>query len=262
MAGETDVASLNCRQNETLRQSGTMTPSELEGHTVNRLAAVVALALAVSTAARAEIVQITYTGTVTSGTDTQNLFGGGSLVGDSFTAVYTINTSLGSIATDGSTYSIWVNTPPASAMTEILTINESNAEIFSNIAGPASETYQLYGFNNPALNSDFGLGSGLLYGFFSTIGSGINITAGNVIMSTTPITSGYEFSSPSSYDTQSSDASLGYFDYLSDFLLLNNASVSVADLAPEPGAWALMLGGFGAVGSALRNRRRRATRPA
>jgi fibro-slime domain-containing protein len=54
-------------------------------------------------------------------------------------------------------------------------------------------------------------------------------------------------------DQQSGGASLS-------FSIPDNVIVTVPTAAPEPASWAMMLGGFGAIGGALRNRRKAAVR--
>jgi hypothetical protein len=63
-----------------------------------RLVSVVAAAAMLGgvSQASAAIMDVTYTGTVYSGIDTLGVFGGGSLVGLSWVATYTFDTSLGS----------------------------------------------------------------------------------------------------------------------------------------------------------------------
>jgi hypothetical protein len=219
------------------------------------VAALTALALIVATSVAAETVTITYRGTVVSGADPLELFGGGTLAGDSFTAVYTITLGRGAVMTDGSTYSFWANTATPAGIVERMTINGSSVEIFGAVSGP-NNSYRLHGFNNPTLNMAFGLGPGPLFGFESAVDSGSPALdlGENVIISTDPITPDYDFTSPWSYTAGAADHSAGFFDYGRDGFNLYNASVSVAAV-PEPGVWTLMLCGFGLIGASLRAKR-------
>jgi PEP-CTERM motif len=70
-------------------------------------AAVVALA-GLSSSASADIITMTYTGTVasvTGGSDTLDLFGGGNITGDDFSVVFTFDTSKGTLTSGGSVHS-------------------------------------------------------------------------------------------------------------------------------------------------------------
>jgi hypothetical protein len=60
----------------------------------SKLIAALAATLAMCLPAKADILNITVTGTMTSGVDSGNLFGGGSLVGDGITVTYTFDTSI------------------------------------------------------------------------------------------------------------------------------------------------------------------------
>ncbi|MGH7023975.1 MAG: hypothetical protein ACREEB_10345 [Caulobacteraceae bacterium] len=217
-------------------------------------AATTALVLAAATAACGQIVTITYTGYVEAGStdDSLDLFGGGSLVGDAFTAVYTINSLEGSLLTDNSTYSIFTNGGSPSGISERLTINGFSVEFAGGSSGP-NETYRLDGFNNPSLNSVFGLGPGLLYGSLSSITeSSPYVFGSNYLFSTDPITSSYDYAAPWQHPRLSTDASVGVLDDGPESIALYDTSVQVTDLVPELSAWALTLLGFGAIGAALR----------
>jgi len=222
-------------------------------------AAIAALALALSTAARAEIVQITYTGYVKADStpDSMGLFGapGASLAGDTYTAVYTINDAQGMSATDGSTFSVVAGSGATPAVTEVLTISGVS---FDEMLGTASfgEQVRVYGHVFPI--PVFGGLTGPIYGLYSIVNGAHDLSSGNGIVSNNPITSSYDYHQPMTYITQSTDTSLGTFQDCSssgpscDGLELYSATVQVIDVVPEPAAWALMLAGFGAVGAALR----------
>src|ERR1700687_869903 len=78
--------------------------------------------------ASAAIMDVTYTGTVYQGTDTLGVFGGGSLVGLSWVATYTYDTSLGYRDTTTNHDNVWGgpyygSTSTSPVLSSMITIN-------------------------------------------------------------------------------------------------------------------------------------------
>lgn len=215
--------------------------------------------LAASSAAQAAIQVATYTGVVVSGSDERNLFGGGDLAGDAFTAVLTYDTSIGSRGQDHNhpAYDdLKNNTFPQSfpLLSTEFTVNGQTYEFFSEAfaqvrtgeagvigfalhgeeAGPIEFRAAIFLFATAAH-----LPTDLDKGFSGDTGAD---SLGDFNIRTE------DFTPPDH----------GPFNISKGVLLTQHYSVTgpIDPIgAPEPAAWALMLGGFGLAGAALRRRR-------
>lgn len=240
----------------------------------NMAGAVAALAtLALAPAAQAALVY-TFEGTVASGTDYTGLLGGPanqSLVGKTFTLTYIVDpTAPVFLHQPGTIYDALFLMQPSSAWTGIATIDghqldQGLAEFGAIYAGYKDEPgdYVSDMFFELGGTSPVGDGSGETYHSYSLIQFGSY--TGNAVIPTPP-----SFASPFTYELQPGDYQDARFSIArdgGDFGLLEQQIVVVAELTrvsvvdtsavavPEPATWALMIGGFGAVGATLRRRK-------
>lgn len=217
--------------------------------TIRRLAlgaAFVAAAIAAPAAALHKVA--TYTGVITSGSDSAGLFGaaGSDLAGVAFTTVYTYDTKLGTRhkglpvydQIDGGTATLKTN-PLTSATLTIAGVTRAAALDFYGIVALAPATHlsehevvgdyyyheQMYNFIYPpvvpSLDANVPTTAGSGGGLF-TIGFG-----------------GMVNGKPDTLEAS------GMFD---------TRSVTITGSVPEPASWALLLAGFAAVGGTMRRR--------
>ena len=213
----------------------------------------IGMAMTAHNAHAAVVTVVTYTGTVAmGGIDSAGLFGtvGADLSGASFTATYTTSDILGA-----STQSTAVNstiyggslygTPPVTTAT--VTINGDsiyfdggwNGEQFQQILSgqyTANISSTSYGDTNGYYVQNY---------LFST---------------STPFVTTSDYHSPPNYTIHNGDSVVG-FGRISSSINGHTYSIDLSTVAvssgavPEPATWALMLGGFGLAGVALRRRR-------
>ena len=191
--------------------------------------------------------------------DSQSLFGGGNLAGDSYTEVFTINTMAGSgvqpgsVGQDiygGSSFSLG---PAVSATITInghaVTLDGSYSDQAQVFANPAAFTSTTHGLVSDDVETVQG---GTLYdisgsvqslttavGFPSTLGG-----AGYLQVNGTTITGLGDFQVQNSRGRNL------------EYLTLNPTALDPAPSAPEPSAWALLIAGVAAIGAMLRYTRR------
>ena len=214
--------------------------------------------------ASAAIVQITYTGTITSGSDGQGRFGliGSSLAGDTYTLSEKFNTSVGFNSysygnqVDGGTYNQFQPASPSLGAT--LTINGNAATIGGTFHGEDVSQHQNGATNNQQLVQEADFSGIVSYNNF--IISNLTDPSGKL---PADINSSYHFTPSSSDDNNSIFFSFDtYLNTESAFRAAfvqslgttsGNASVLSVDASlvsgvPEPGTWAMMLLGFGGLG--------------
>jgi len=201
--------------------------------------------------ASADIVYVTYSGTVLSGIDPVGIFGapGASLAGDAYTASYVFNTNIGQIQSDpfynndlGGVAGIYAQ--PSPSLGAVLTINGLSMFIGGGNVG------QLYSIDYGNLSRSYDLAGDPTRSIYNemsdptrSIPVSINVPFTYTV---TPANGGYG----------QGQAMLG-IDPVSDaaqFLNLDptTVTVSVPGAVPEPSTWAMMLLGFAGLGFAFR----------
>jgi hypothetical protein len=209
--------------------------------------------------AAAAIMDVTYTGTVSSGTDYLGVFGtaGANLTGSSWVATYTYDTSLGYLSSSSSLYQLYGGSayyyaPTSPVLSSMVTINGVGKAVDASYSG------QVYGSNNGSVSQQFHTAENSSSGQFEKLNNGIYNYNGSLPASiTTPFT----------HTVNSSDAyHLGYYnskngtvyDYISANLETLTVSEHVAAV-PEPSTWAMMLLGFAGVSFAAYRKKKRGT---
>ncbi len=205
-----------------------------------------ALTVFAMTGANAAVITTTWTGTVTKGSDVLNYFGGGSMVGKAFTANYVFNDALGttviglgnehslqnaivsaSLTINGFTFSYAV---PSLTYSEIYADQASSFSTTSSMAKIGIDSYlsnSIYDvFSAPYADESFSNYSGNVAGALGN--SGVFVFGAG----------------------------------LNNRLNLKNTTYSISTTGatpavPEPATWAMMIGGFGGIGGAMRARRRK-----
>jgi hypothetical protein len=212
--------------------------------------AIALLLTLVPTAASADIVTETFTGTV-SGTDPSGLFGGGNLTGDSFTATFVFNTNLNGASNNvfpglsdfpgieyethgGTVYSPSPLSPGVSASLLI------NGQTFSVPSDAISATYAVSTRSEPSFLAHIQVG-GIVGSIFNIELFSRDPNAPLITSLTTPYSYTYV---PVGDDTSVT----GTFWMGGDFFNLTPQTVSLTDAVPEPSTWALMLIGFAGLG--------------
>lgn len=216
-------------------------------------------AVACAQPASAAVVTYTYTGHIDTGFDGIGLFGGGSLNGLAFTAVFSRDDDLAEDIFLGKENSY---VRGAQAVTATLKIND----ITIDIGGGNSEQSQyddadFEGFFHQAAGplGSFSLGATTL-GTFAPLKTGYipgpdYHTLPSLSAEDTPGLSWFgrfDFGAP-----DPNNPSAGLFtngQFRPETIVVDGATVPGG--VPEPGAWALMILGFGAAGHALRRQRR------
>jgi hypothetical protein len=248
---------------------------------IGRLAAVVALASGVVAApASAAILVATYTGKIQSGFDSSGVFGPHSsgLTGLAATMTFTFDT-----ATPGAdeqevppTYSGLSSVGSPAAGTATITIKGRSVPM---VGTTQSTAQQLDNETFPTGDIDQVLH--LVYA--PDLGRGWDGRFTNYLRASVQgpdMVDQLSYLTPLEYDVTRADLTAGSFQFLQHYphaptiidvwaygtVYWNHVSISVAGLPSEPGAvpeptsWALMIGGFGAVGVVLRRRQRRSGR--
>jgi hypothetical protein len=213
-------------------------------------AALCAASLAAASApAHATQIIVTYAGKVNSGTDVDGLFGaaGANLKRQDYTLSFTVDTSnFDTIAGDPSSGLEYLGPVVAIMMIGQQSYTINGAMPVSNIVSwaPAAPNgdydYQINAYAE-ATNGDWVSGRvGSLYDFFGDLA--LTTAFSHVI-------------------SNSDDAYTADFSGLNTALDLKVSTISLQVVAsptpaPEPASWVMMIGGFGAVGAAMRRRRR------
>ena len=196
-----------------------------------------------TTSASADIVTLTYAGTVGSGADTSGYFGtaGANLTNDAFTATFVFDTNLSGAseyqfaAHGGSAYP-----SPSPALSAALTIN--------------GKTFN----EDPTIYADFqeSTKSSGIFQAFAGVGPIDNDTVSLALNVYTDDPNAPEFSSlaaPFSYTYVTGGDNSGHFTFGADNLSLLSNTVSQTNptftaAVPEPSTWAMMILGFCGVG--------------
>jgi hypothetical protein len=219
---------------------------------VVKLATLCALAVAVTgTRTDASIIHVTHTGTVSSGVDYDGLFGtaGTDITGEDYIVVYSVDTSLStrhSVDVPGA-YSVdqyccdW-----ASAAITI------GGQTFSFTAsGGIARALNDPGYSwARAITQDTVWNSN--YYLYHQVASPDNFIGSADV--TQPF---FHTLTQADFDT---GETTGYFFTTADNLYLRDETISSDGGVPEPASWAMMVGGFGLVGGALRGRGKPAVR--
>jgi hypothetical protein len=209
----------------------------------------------VSTAS-AEIVYVTYSGTVVAGSDLIGIFGtpGSSLAGYAYTTSYIFNTSVGTIQSDpfyNTAYGGIGYAQPSPSLGAVLTINGVSFAVGGASFG------QLYGidFGDFSRSYDFA-------------GDALGTIAGRSVfnqMSDPSRTIPVSINTPFTYTATSGGQgqALIYINPLNgagDLIDLapTTETVSVPGAVPEPSTWAMMLLGFAGLGFVFRHSARQA----
>ena len=206
--------------------------------------------------ASAAIMDVTYTGTVYSGTDTLGVFGGGSLVGLSWVATYTFDTSLGHSYSSsnynevyGGSASAYGNTSPV--LSSMVTINGVGQAVGGSSAGV------VYGVNNGSFSKQYHTAEYHSSGHTEYLENYISNYNGSLPASiTTPFT----------HTVDAKDSTFGYY-YLTngtgyDSISANLATLTVSEhvgAVPEPSTWVMMLLRFAGVGFAAYRKKKTGT---
>ena len=189
------------------------------------------------TSASADIVTLTYTGTV-AGTDYAGYFGppGADLTNAAFTAVYVFDTDIG-IHGSGipfTTYAYGLPTPAISAKLNI------NGQTFTTNGSYFSELYiQSSTLGNFQAFAEVVSGGGPYYPYLYN----------NVVTNDPNAPSPTSLTSPFTYTFQENGVNDGFFwDGVDERLMLYTGTVTLSHAVPEPSTWAMMILGFVGVG--------------
>src|ERR1700738_1709743 len=201
--------------------------------------------------ASAAIMDVTYTGTVASGTDPLGVFGGGSLVGLSWVATYTFDTSLGN--THSSPYYNYAYGGSSSGsaspvLSSMITINGVGRAVAGSYYG------EDYGYASGSFGEQYHLAENYSSGQLEYLENSISNYNGSLPASiTTPFT----------YTVGAGDNT--YVNYSLDgtaYIYANLTTLTVSEhvgAVPEPSTWAMMLLGFASVGFAAYRKRKTGT---
>jgi hypothetical protein len=205
----------------------------------------------------AAVMDVTYTGTVSSGTDTLGVFGGGSLVGLSWVATYTFDTSLGytysssdyNYAYGGSEYGAGHPSPVLSSM---ITINGVGRAVDGSYHGWD------YGYNIGGVSRQIHIAENVSSGHTENLNNDIYNYNGSLPGSiTTPFTHTVDAHDAYAYGYYSLSNGTGY-----ESIQAKLATLTVSEhvgAVPEPSTWAMMLLGFAGVGFAAYRKRKTGT---
>jgi hypothetical protein len=209
--------------------------------------------------ASAAIMDVTYTGTVYQGTDTLGVFGGGSLVGLSWVATYTYDTSLGYRDTTTNHDNVWGgpyygSTSTSPVLSSMITINGVGKAVAGSYAA------YLYAENNGAggFGEEYHYASNASDAQAEVLINFISNSLGSLPASLeTPFTHTMD-----SRDSIRAYYSLNDYNLGSETIFADLATLTVTEhvaAVPEPSTWAMMLLGFAGVGFAAYRKRKNGT---
>jgi hypothetical protein len=211
--------------------------------------------------ASATIMDVTYTGKVSSGADTLNIFGmrGVDIIGLSWVATYTYDTSLGYRTTSTTRDNVYGgpyygSTSISPVLSSMITINGIGKAVAGSYAG----------YLNAENNGAGGYGEEYHYAGDASsaqaevLSSFISNTAGSLPGSlTVPFTHTMD-----SQDYIKAYYSLNDYNLGSETIFADLATLTVSEhvaAVPEPSTWAMMLLGFAGVGFAVYRKRKTGT---
>jgi hypothetical protein len=207
--------------------------------------------------ANATIYQQTFSGIVVSypdGTggetaeDYDNLFGGGSLLGDSFTATFLWDDTVGVLTNDATTRELGGGTDfgvPPTASPNLLTTLTINGHSFSYVASNFGYLYTRESASGSEVNNlTYIDGHQMAFSLASPGNSAFAAPSWNFSGSLPPLSSNSGF-----FWTNDEEIPLFVTSY-SIAPLSNGAAV------PEPASWAMCIGGFGLIGGVMRRKKR------
>jgi hypothetical protein len=214
------------------------------------MAAVPALA-GLTSSASADIVSLTYTGTIgsvssTSGqvsspTDGLNLFGGGNLAGDNFQVVFTFDTSKGTLTTSPGAQSLSDTGNGVTAFLPTLITINGFTQSLTDGAGGLAQT------GGNGLN-DIVSSAGFATGIHFAIGTTINATPVSPALLTTDFTTSINCGNGcGGFGTLSLGSEVINFDPTGGAVAFDE-STAVTSGVPEPSTWAMMILGFAGAG--------------
>jgi len=216
---------------------------------------------AATAGANATVLVATYTGTVTSSVDPGGLFGEGaaSLVGDTYVATYTLDTTEGVHDASAPPYDAFrggsVYGAISSPLSATLTINGVTLSIGGNYQGladtdPTTPFTRRYAEDQTFSNGRF------TDNFVTNVAYVVEPTITTPVPLTSFTTPGGGNSGTAQFSTVCFDGSCNLFTSLT----LGAGTVQIGEpqvsgSVPEPATWAMMVAGFGGLGAALRRRR-------
>jgi hypothetical protein len=201
--------------------------------------------------ASAAIMDVTYTGTVTSGglgsgIDWLGFFGtaGANLLGKSWVATYTFDTSLGYLNSSSSKNDVYGGSKfgtTSPVLSSMITINGVGKAVVGSYFGEDS------GYNNGSSSLQYHIAQSGQAGQLQTLQNSISTHNGSLLASIT---------TPFSHTVDANDSQTSYFldDLSGENIYANLTSLTVSDhdhvvaAVPEPSTWAMMLLGFAGVG--------------
>ncbi|MFY9655195.1 MAG: hypothetical protein WAK01_01210 [Methylocystis sp.] len=212
-----------------------------------------------ASSAQADIVAVTYAGTVVSGFDQTGLFGpaNGNLAGDSYKVVYLFNTSLGQTTSSPTENSASGGTSfPAPTPSIKTTVTINGVSISSNLNGYFD---QIYGYNDGSSSQQYSYTQYYNQGATNTV----NNYASNFV-NTTNLTIPASITTPFSYnvqpgDSQSATVSFSTTVNATGALLVNTfATANITNVSapgPVPGAGLAGMAALALAGLFVRTRR-------
>jgi hypothetical protein len=205
--------------------------------------------------ASAAIMDVTYTGTVTSGglgsgIDWLGFFGtaGANLIGSSWVATYTSDTSLGYLISSSSKNDVYGGSKfgtTSPVLSSMITINGVGKAVGGSYFG------EDFGYNDGSSSQQYHIAQSGQPGQLQTLQNSISTHNGSLLASIT---------TPFSHTVDANDSQTSYFldDLSGENFYANLTSLTVSEhvtAVPEPSTWAMMLLGFAGVGFMTYSRR-------
>jgi hypothetical protein len=246
-----------------------------------RLRALVCGALLTASSAQAAQVLVTYSGTVETGYDAFQFFKTGSdnLAGQGFALEFVLDTgTAGAVFLPFSTSAHLYGFDASNPLSVSFTLNGK-----SLASAPAvTSSYGIVSYHHQHMGQNLGGGgyynSGVLHHYRETSGEGNELSVLADIYDAVPITGTLDLKAPLTYFVQpgataggqlsftrfdspkpvSEDEPWNFSHHVTAKLSLQSLAITSIAAVPEPSTWAMMILGFGAVGTAMRLSSRRA----